>query len=72
MNSLFEANINIQGKGGVVAAPDHSTPGGDYYYHWMRDGALTMRTYMEINNFQLSMIEEKMKSYVNWVKKVQG
>jgi glucoamylase len=56
MNSLFEANINIQGKGGVVAAPDHSTPGGDYYYHWMRDGALTMRTYMEINNFQLSVI----------------
>ena len=50
MYKLFDANINIQGKGGVVAAPDNSTPGGSYYYHWMRDGALTMRTYMELND----------------------
>ena len=72
MNTLFEANINIQGKGGVVAAPDRSTPGGSYYYHWMRDAALTMRTYMEINNKDLSIIEEKMKAYVGWVKEVQS
>lgn len=31
-----------------------------------------MRTYMELNNFDLSKVEKKMKSYVNWVKKVQG
>lgn len=46
MYQFFDANINIQGKGGVVAAPDPNTPGGSYYYHWMRDAALTMRTYM--------------------------
>ena len=46
MYPLFDANININGKGGIVAAPDRSTPGGSYYYHWMRDAALTMRTYM--------------------------
>lgn len=46
MYALFDANIDIQGKGGIVAAPDHSTPGGSYYYHWMRDAALTMRTYL--------------------------
>jgi glucoamylase len=51
MYKLFDVNINILGKGGVVAAPDRSTPGGSYYYHWMRDAALTMRTYMELNNF---------------------
>ena len=56
MYQLFDANINIQGKGGIVAAPDHSTPGGSYYYHWMRDAALTMRTYMEINDMQLSVV----------------
>lgn len=72
MYQLFEANIDIQGKGGVVASPDRSTPGGSYYYHWMRDGALTMRTYMEINDMDLTKIEAKMKSYVNWVKVVQG
>lgn len=39
----FLKNININGQGGVVAAPDYNTPGGSYYYHWMRDAALTMR-----------------------------
>jgi len=38
-------NINIGGKGGVVAAPDTNTPGGSYYYHWERDAALTMRAF---------------------------
>ena len=43
MRSFFLKNININGSGGIVAAPDYETPGGSYYYHWMRDGALTMR-----------------------------
>jgi hypothetical protein len=35
IRSYFKANLDIQGKGGVVAAPDHDTgPGGDYYYAW--------------------------------------
>ena len=41
MRGYFLKNINIQGKGGVVAAPDTDTPGGSYYYHWMRDGMFT-------------------------------
>ena len=72
MYALFDANINIEGQGGVVAAPDHSTPGGSYYYHWMRDAGLTMRTYIEINDYDLSKVESKFKAYVNWVTKVQG
>ena len=72
MKELFEENINIQGKGGIVASPDRSTPGGSYYYHWMRDAALTMRTYMEINDLSLSVVEERMKAYVGWVKHVQS
>lgn len=69
--SLFDANINIKGQGGVVASPDPSTPGGSYYYHWMRDAALTMRTYLEINNNDLTKVSEKFDAYVNWVAKVQ-
>ena len=72
MYQFFDANINIQGKGGVVAAPDPNTPGGSYYYHWMRDAALTMRTYMELNDMKLSTIDTKMRAYVGWVKRVQG
>ena len=50
MYALFVKNINIGGKGGVVAAPDTNTPGGSYYYHWSRDGALTMRFYLILMN----------------------
>jgi glucoamylase len=29
-------------NGAVVASPDESTPNQNYYFHWIRDGALTM------------------------------
>lgn len=60
------------GQGGVVAAPDNSTPGGSYYYHWMRDGALSMRVFMQLNDLNLAKIQERMDHYVNWVLTVQS
>jgi glucoamylase len=66
MRKFFLSNINIQGKGGIVAAPDYDTPGGSYYYHWMRDGALTMRSLQETaSNF--TEVESTVKNYVTWV-----
>merc|ERR1711935_306687 len=62
------ANINVQGVGAVVAAPDHNTPGGSYYYHWERDGALTMRTVFDTQQNS----DKLMESYTNWVLKVQN
>jgi hypothetical protein len=68
MRNYFLKNINIQGKGGIVAAPDYDTPGGSYYYHWMRDGALTMRCFQETNpSGNFSDIENTVKSYIGWV-----
>ncbi len=72
MYQLFLANLNIDGKGGIVAAPDRQTPGGSYYFDWMRDGALSWRTFIEINDNKLSAIESKMKAYVQWVLRVQN
>mmetsp|Transcript_13060 Transcript_13060/g.25316 ORF Transcript_13060/g.25316 Transcript_13060/m.25316 type:complete len:511 (-) Transcript_13060:336-1868(-) len=69
MEKYFQANINIQGSGAVVAAPDHNTPGGSYYYHWERDGALTMRAVFELYGANQ---EDELKSYTNWVLKVQN
>lgn len=72
IRSFFLANIDIQGSGAVVAAPDHNTgPGGDYYFHWERDGALTMNTLMRTAD-KLSDVETQMKHYVKWVEKVQN
>lgn len=56
MYTKFMLNIDIEGKGGVVAAPDANTPGGSYIFDWMRDESLTMRTFMEINNYDLTKI----------------
>lgn len=71
MRNLFLKNINIDGKGGVVAAPDLNTPGGSYYYHWMRDGALTMRSVQETSK-SFDDYEGYLKSYVSWVTHVQS
>jgi glucoamylase len=67
MRGYFLQNINIDGKGGIVAAPDYNTPGGSYYYHWMRDGALTMRCLQETNTAGFASIEAIVKSYAQWV-----
>lgn len=72
MTKNFEANLNIQGSGAIVAAPDHNTPGGNYYYHWMRDGALSSLVYMQINDLDYTKTSEVMSAYQGWVKNVQG
>ena len=66
MRTLFEANINVQQTGAVVAAPDVETPGGSYYYHWMRDGALTMRSVLETTP-DFSHAQALLESYTKWV-----
>lgn len=49
MVALYEKQLDIEGSGAVAAALDHDTPGGSYFYHWMRDGAMSMRVFLEIN-----------------------
>lgn len=69
ISNYFFSNLNIQGKGGIVASPDKKTPvgGGTYYYDWMRDGALSMRAFMELHDFDLNSIQNNMQSYVQWI-----
>lgn len=50
-----------------MAAPDNNTPAGSYIYDWMRDGAISMNTFMILNNYSLSSIQPKMNDYVSWV-----
>eukprot|EP00828_Plagiopyla_frontata_P005121 TRINITY_DN11_c0_g1_i1.p1 TRINITY_DN11_c0_g1~~TRINITY_DN11_c0_g1_i1.p1 ORF type:complete len:716 (+),score=77.67 TRINITY_DN11_c0_g1_i1:203-2350(+) len=66
----FYDNIDIMNKGGVCASPSKTNP--DYYYHWMRDGSLSMRAYMDINDFNYAAIQQKMSDYVQWVLTVQN
>eukprot|EP00005_Dracoamoeba_jomungandri_P013781 CAMPEP_0174267976 /NCGR_PEP_ID=MMETSP0439-20130205/35697_1 /TAXON_ID=0 /ORGANISM="Stereomyxa ramosa, Strain Chinc5" /LENGTH=501 /DNA_ID=CAMNT_0015355839 /DNA_START=92 /DNA_END=1593 /DNA_ORIENTATION=- len=70
MRSYFLANIDIQGKGGVAASPDNDTPGGSYFYHWERDGALTMHALQITSAF--SDVKDKLKDYAMWVSRVQA
>jgi glucoamylase len=53
----------------VVAAPDHDTgPGGDYYYAWQRDGALSMNAFLQTTP-KLEDVEEKMMHWISWVER---
>lgn len=65
-------NINVDGVGAVVASRDQGTPGGSYFYHWMRDAALTMKTYLEINDYDYDTVKDIFRKYVSWVKNVQN
>jgi len=66
-------NINIGGKGGVLASPDTNVNGGgSYYYAWARDGALSMRAFMELNDYDLSKIDANMQSYVRWINHIHS
>ena len=67
---FFEQNLDVQGSGLVVASPDHNTgPGGDYYFAWARDGALSMNAYLQTQNF--SVANEKMEKWITALEKMQ-
>jgi glucoamylase len=68
MRNYFLANINVNGKGGVAAAPMYATTeAGSYYYHWLRDAALSMKSLQDTNpSGNFSDIESLVKSYIQW------
>ena len=70
MMGFFQANLNAEGSGAVCAAPEES-PEGDFYWHWMRDGGLAMKAWMELNGNNISLIRTELDSYVDWVGMVQ-
>eukprot|EP01062_Namystynia_karyoxenos_P021368 TRINITY_DN1812_c0_g2_i1.p1 TRINITY_DN1812_c0_g2~~TRINITY_DN1812_c0_g2_i1.p1 ORF type:complete len:746 (+),score=218.97 TRINITY_DN1812_c0_g2_i1:77-2239(+) len=69
MAGFFFKNIDIERSGMVAAAPGHSVLGASYYYHWMRDGALTMRTLLR--HFPFEQVDQKLRSYVTHVEAAQ-
>lgn len=68
----FENNLNVENSGAVAASRDNRTPGGSYFFNWMRDAALSMKTYIEINDSDYNTIKDKLRAYHNWVSKVQN
>jgi len=76
MKERYKSQLNIlgpdgTGTGAVVASPDLETPGGSYFYHWMRDGALSIKDWMDINNNVLADVRGEIDPYVDWVEVVQ-
>jgi len=71
MYDNYLANLNIDGSGAVVAAPDQETPGGSYYYHWMRDAGLSIKAWLDINDNDYDKVRVELDGYAAWVAKVQ-
>ena len=62
----FLKNVDIQGGGGVLASPDKKVPGGgSYYFHWMRDAALTARALVR-NATAGVPVDSHLQHYVDW------
>ena len=72
--NFYIKDINIYGNGGIVAAPDNNSAlgGGSYWFDWyykyfffilnrMRDGAMSMRTFIEINENDFQKIDPTLK-----------
>jgi glucoamylase len=68
--NYFLNNINIQSTGAVTASPDLNTPGGSYFYHWARDGALTMNTLQSFTNETFYKIY--FQDYLKWIQIIQS
>lgn len=65
IRKYFEANLDVQGSGMVVASPDHAL---HYDYAWTRDGALCMHA-LQLTTKNLTAIEGKMDSWMSWVER---
>jgi glucoamylase len=67
MQGYFEANLNVHGNGAVMASPSTQSP--DYYYHWQRDGAISMS---KLFDYKMPVeYQGFMESYINWVHRAQ-
>lgn len=66
----FLNNIDINLIGAVAAAPDLNTPGGSYFYHWARDGALTINTLFTYTNKTFS--KKYADDYLKWIQLIQS
>jgi glucoamylase len=68
IEQLFLSNLTAQGA--VIASPSKQDP--DYFYHWVRDGAIAMSLVQDW--FEQNSASDKkylLKNYVNWVNQVQ-
>lgn len=68
--NYFLKNIDIDRTGAITASPDLNTPGGSYFYHWARDGALTMNTLQSFTNNTFSI--KYAKDYLLWLQNIQS
>ena len=68
--NYFLNNININSTGAIAAAPDLHTPGGSYFYHWARDGALSINTLFRYTNKTFS--QKYTDDYLNWIQLIQN
>ena len=64
MKENYRANLDVEDSGAVVAAPDGDTPGGSYYYHWMRDAGLSIKAWMDINDNDYNTVKDVLEGYV--------
>lgn len=70
IHSYFLNNIDINGRGAVAASPSHKNP--DYWYHWQRDSAISMRISMTFRDVVSPGVgRDALVDYLKWVHAAQ-
>jgi glucoamylase len=60
---------NFQASGAIVAAPSQTHP--DYFYHWVRDAAISMKSFYDHVCASPAACDARMRLYVDWIAKAQ-
>ncbi len=67
--SSYKSQLNVENVGAVMASPDDDP---DYYYHWMRDAALSIKAWLDINDNNYEDVRDVVDPYVQWVNNAQN
>jgi len=68
MSQYFFNNIDMGGSGAILASPSTHDP--DYYYHWMRDAAISMNVVLTLGG-TAGGNDAHVRNYIKWVQKAQ-
>jgi len=68
MSQYFFTNIDIGGTGAILASPSTHDP--NYYYHWMRDAAISMNVVLSLGG-STGGNDGHVRNYIKWVQKAQ-
>ena len=65
IKTLLLKNIDTVGNGSIIASPTKENP--NYFYHWIRDGAIVMNSLIDLYEMDQLSFNELVKYFTNYI-----